>query len=274
MRGEFLDLDGARLYYYAAGTRGAGEPVVFIHGFPASGHLWNEVVPLMPPGHRLVVVDLLGYGRSDRPMRRAVDVREHAERLIALLDELRIHSACIAGHGMGGGVAQSLAVRHADRVTRLCLLDSVAFEHGRTLETRLARAVAPLSRLLPPAVLRGVVRREIQRGYTDPERAARSIELYLLPFGDSVGRDALAAHLRALLIGETKVIADQLPSITVPTAIVWGQRDRIVPLAIGRRLAAAIDGATLEIIPSVSHFTPEEAPRQVADVLAELLTRA
>jgi len=73
MRGEFLDLSGARLYYYAAGTRGAGVPVVFIHGFPTSSHLWNDVVPLMPQGHRLVVLDLLGFGRSDRPLTRPVD---------------------------------------------------------------------------------------------------------------------------------------------------------------------------------------------------------
>src|SRR5690348_870952 len=128
MRGEFLDLSGARLYYYAAGTRGVGIPVLFIHGFPTSGHLWSEVVPLMPRGHRIVVLDLLGYGRSDRPLKRAVDVRAHAERVVAFLDELRIQRACVVGHGVGGGIAQSLAIRHPARVSHLCLIDSVAFD--------------------------------------------------------------------------------------------------------------------------------------------------
>src|SRR6476619_6272310 len=82
VRGEFLDLSGARLYYYAAGTRGAGVPAVFIHGFPTSSHLWNDVIPLIPPGHRLVVLDLLGYGRSDRPGARRVDAQAHAERVV------------------------------------------------------------------------------------------------------------------------------------------------------------------------------------------------
>jgi pimeloyl-ACP methyl ester carboxylesterase len=120
VRGEFLDLGGARLYYYAAGTRGAGGPVVFLHGFPTSSHLWNDVVPLMPAGHRLVVVDLLGYGRSDRPLSRPVDIRAHGARIIQLLDELRIPRACIVGHGIGGGIAQSLAIRYRDRVSHLC----------------------------------------------------------------------------------------------------------------------------------------------------------
>ena len=70
MRGEFVDVGGARLYYYAAGSRGAGEPIVLIHGFPTSSHLWRDVVPLLPTGRRVVVLDLLGYGRSDPPMER------------------------------------------------------------------------------------------------------------------------------------------------------------------------------------------------------------
>src|SRR5437867_13088401 len=112
MRGEFVDLSGARLYYYAAGTRGAGEPVVFLHGFPTSRHLLSDVVPLVPSGDRVVVVDLLGYGRSDRPEGRPVGIRAHAERVIELFDGLAINFACVAGHDVGSGIAQWLAVRY------------------------------------------------------------------------------------------------------------------------------------------------------------------
>src|SRR5829696_9096578 len=119
MRGEFVDLEGARLYCYAAGTRGAGEPVVFLHGFPTSGHIWSDVVPFVPAGHRVLVVDLLGYGRSDRPLAQPVTIRAHAERVIALFDVLGINYACVVGHDVGGGVAQTLAVRWPQRVSRL-----------------------------------------------------------------------------------------------------------------------------------------------------------
>src|SRR5918996_1451709 len=110
MRGEFLDINGVRLYYYAAGTRGAGEPIVLLHGFPTSGHLWNEVVPLLPTGHRVVVLDLLGFGRSDPPAANGngLDLRSHADRLIAVFDHLHINFACVVGHDIGGGVAQSV----------------------------------------------------------------------------------------------------------------------------------------------------------------------
>lgn len=273
MRGEFLDLSGARIYYYAAGSRGAGEPVVFLHGFPTSGHLWSGVVPLMPPGHRIVVIDLLGYGRSDRPLDRAVDVAGHANRAVELLDELRIARACIVGHGIGGGIAQALAVRCADRVSRLCLIDSVAFNEWPTFVARLARAAMPVARFLPPAVFSAFLRRDLARGYSNASRAAHSIDLYLRPFTGAEGRNALVAHLRALTSAETAGLSDRLGTVKVPTAVVWGQHDRAVPVSVGRRLQAAIPGATLDVIPEACHFVPEEAPRRVADVITGLLAR-
>jgi pimeloyl-ACP methyl ester carboxylesterase len=273
MRGEFLDLSGARLYYYAAGTRGAGVPVIFVHGFPTSSHLWSDVVPLMPSGHRLVVIDLLGYGRSDRPERRPVDVRSHAERVVELLDELRIRRACIVGHGIGGGIAQSVAIRHPDRVSHLCLIDSVAFDRWPTLRARAARATLPVTRLLPPAALLVAVRRTLERGYADPLRAVHSIEQYLRPFLTNEGRDALIAHIRALTSRETRKLGRQLKKIAIPTAIFWGENDRSLPLEIGRTLQRSIAGATLEVLPGRRHFTPEEAPRQIADGIAALLAR-
>jgi pimeloyl-ACP methyl ester carboxylesterase len=273
MRGEFLDLSGSRIYYYAAGTRGAGEPVVFVHGFATSSHLWGGVVPLMPPGHRLVVLDLLGHGRSDRPLRRPVDVRAHAERVVELLDQLRIPRACIVGHGIGGGIAQSIAIRHASRVSHLALVDSVAFDRWPTIEGRIARATLPLTRFLPPELLVAILRRDLLRGYGDSDRAAHSLDLYLRPFVGTDGRDALVAHVRALTMHETRELGSQLDRIAAPTAIVWGQQDRVIPLWVGKRLQQSISGATLDVIPGARHFTPEEAPRLVADVIGRLLTR-
>lgn len=273
MRGEFLDLSGARLYYYAAGTRGAGDPVIFLHGFPTSGHLWNDVVPLMPAGHRIVVLDLLGYGRSDRPLGRAVDIRAHAERAIEVMDELRIPRACVVGHGIGGGIAQSLAIRHADRVSRLCLVDTVAFDRWPTIEARVAKATLPLTRFLPPQLLVGILRRDLARGFRDPDRAVHSMDLFLRPFAGSDGRDALVTHIRALASGETHALSEKLGGIAVPTSIIWGQGDRVIPLWVAKRLQQAIPQSVLEVIPGARHFTPEDAPRQVADAIERLLKR-
>jgi pimeloyl-ACP methyl ester carboxylesterase len=273
VRGEFLDLSGARLYYYAAGTRGAGVPVVFVHGFPTSSHLWADVVPLMPPGYRIVVLDLLGYGRSDRPLGGGVDIANHAARVIQVLDELRIERACIVGHGLGGGIAQSLAVRHPARVSHVCLVNSVAFDDWPAAEARAARATLPLTRFLPAETIAAVVRRQLQRGYADPARAVHSLDLYLRPFVGHGGRDALVAHIRALTSAHTAEIGARLGEIKVPAAIVWGELDRLTPTGSATRLRQAIPGATLDVIPGARHFTPEETPRPVADAIGALLRR-
>ena len=273
MRGEFVDVRGARLYYYAAGTRGAGEPVVFLHGFPTSGHLWSDVVAQMPAGHRLVVVDLLGFGRSDPPGDRPLTLRAHAERIVGLLDALGIASACIVGHDLGGGVAQSLALHWPARVTRLALVDSVAFDGWPTRDVRLARLLMPLLRYLPTSWLLPIVRADLERGYYDAVHATHSIDKYQRPFNSNEGRRVFLDHVAALDARETVLLGSRLGDIGVPTAVICGSHDPFLPMSLARRLAGQIPGATIDVLSGARHFTPEEEPREVAGILSDLLSR-
>jgi pimeloyl-ACP methyl ester carboxylesterase len=274
MRGEFLDVAGARLYCYAAGSRGAGEPIVLLHGFPTSSHLWTRVVPLLPSGHRVVVLDLLGYGRSDRPLGRDVSIRGHAERTVAALDLLGINYACVVGHDVGGGIAMAMAARWPQRVSKLCLVNSVAFDEWPSREVRMAKATLPLTRHLPPTWLLSVVRTDLLRGYTDSSEGAHSIDRYVKPFAGAEGRDAFVAHLLALDAAETTALEPRLAAFVQPTAVVWGAHDPFLPAVIGRRLQRAIPGASIDVIPDARHFTPEESPEHVARSIGSLLARA
>jgi pimeloyl-ACP methyl ester carboxylesterase len=273
MRGEFLDVNGVRLYYYAAGTRGAGEPIVLVHGFPTSGHLWTDVVPLLPSGHRVVVLDLLGYGRSDRAGSARVDLRSHADRLIRVLDLLGINFACVVGHDIGGGITQSIAIRHPHRVSRMCLIDSVGFDAWPSRMVKVARAMIPLTRHLPPSWIQSVVRTELLRGYQDHERGSHDVDLYLRPFMEADGRDALMEHLVALDSSETEALEPRLKDIVSPTAILWGDHDPFLPVSLGERLHAAIPKSTIERLPDARHFVPHEAAHRVAATITQLLRR-
>lgn len=273
MRGEFVDVGGTRLYYYAAGSRGAGEPIVLIHGFPTSSHLWRDVVPLLPSGRRVVVLDLLGYGRSDRPMEHDLSIRGHAERVIALLDALRIQYAAIVGHDMGGGIAQYLAVRHPTRVERLCLIDSVAFDEWPTRQIKMAKATLPLTRLLPTTWILSALRSEMERGYAEEARGARSIDIYIRPFCSPEGRDVLVEHLEALDPEETVALGPRLGEIMAPTAVITGAHDPFLASHVARQLHEAIPRSTLDVIPDVRHFTPEESPDAISTIMEQWLTR-
>jgi len=271
MRGEFVDIGGARLYYFAAGSRGSGEPIVLLHGFPTSSHLWGALVPLLPPGHRVVVLDLLGYGRSDAPGDHDLSLRGHAERVISFLDALKIEFAAVVGHDLGGGIAQAMAIHWPTRVSRLCLCNSVGFDLWPGREAKMARTMIPLTRHLPTEWILTLLRRDLLRGYAVSSRGAHSVEHYLRPFTSAEGSDALMRHLAALDSQETAAFELPLKDIVAPTSVVWGAEDPFLPREIADRLQVAIPHATLDYIPDVRHFVPEEAPERLAQSIARLV---
>lgn len=271
MRGEFLDVAGSRLYYYAAGSRGAGEPIILLHGFPTSGHLWTDVVPALPAGHRVVVLDLLGYGRSDPGAVGQLGIDAHADRLIGVIDQLGIERACLVGHGVGGGVAQSAGVRFPHRVSRLCLVDSIAFDAWPTARAMLGRFLLKYGHYVPPGWVLSTARSELMRGYLDQERGAHDADVFLRPF-DGDGCLTLLRHVEAVTEAPSAA-SRRAQDITAPTSVVWGAEDPVLSLSYGRALAASIPGSTLHVIDGASHFTPAEAGHSVAAALGALLSR-
>lgn len=258
MRGEFVDVGGVRLYYYAAGTRGAGEPIVLIHGCLASSHLWSCVVPCLPAGHRTVIVDLLGHGRSDPPAGHALTARAHAERLVLLLDALCIESACLVGHGFGAVIANLVAIAHSTRVSRLCFVNA-------SLRARRASSLLGGVRFVPAPLLLSATRSRLRRGFVDAERANRSIDHFMRPFIVPGGHTVIGAQLAAL--ASENGLATQRP-----TAIIAGASDPFESVDAVRAMQAGNSAATLDVL-SDAHYAPEESPERVAQVITQLLER-
>jgi pimeloyl-ACP methyl ester carboxylesterase len=265
MRGEFVDVGGARLYYYAAGTRGAGEPLVLVHGCLTSSHLWSCVVPCLPTGHRTVIVDLLGHGRSDPPAGQALTARAHAKRLVLLLDALCIERACLVGHGLGAAVANLVAIYDSARASRLCFVNASL--------TRLPSSLLRGVKYVPMPLLMSAVRSRIRRGYVDADRANRSLDYYMRPFAAPGGHAVLGGQLAALSshddLAARRIFVDARQK---PTAVVAGANDPFESVSAMRELQALIPGATLHVLAD-SHYAPEESPERVAQVITELLER-
>jgi pimeloyl-ACP methyl ester carboxylesterase len=274
MRGEFVDVGGSRLYYYAAGTRGAGDPVVLIHGFPMNSRLWSSLVSHFAPGHRLIIVDLPGFGRSDPPTVARASCGAHAAAVRALLDDLQVNRAFIVGHGLGGGVAQAFAVQWPNRVAGLALVSSAGFGVRPRAMARFARALGPLARRTPPALLAGLVHGSVRRGFADVERSRLTLDSCLRAFTTIAGRDALASNLAVMGACDTATWSARLGELDVPTAVIWGADDPFYPVALGERLRDAIKGATFTVIPGASHFVPEDNPDALRRALEPLFARA
>lgn len=276
MRGEFVDVGGVRLYYYAAGTRGGGDPIVLIHGFGTSSLLWRGLIPLLPFGRRIVAADLLGYGRSDRPFNSTLSAGAHADRLRGLLAELRIDRACFIGHDLGATVAYRFSRTWPALVSQLCLIDPPVGRHWAASASVSPAATAILGGPLS-AFARGRIRARMIAGFVNREAGTRSCARYLKPFADSAGGVVLARHARALRLENFAVdafISDSTPraSHSMPVAVVCGGMDPLSRPRRTRAFAASIHGATFHEIQGMGHFSPEEAPTRLSEVVRSLLT--
>lgn len=273
MRGEFVDVGGVRLYYYAAGTRGGGDPIVLIHGFGTSSLLWRGLIPLLPTGRRIVAADLLGYGRSDRPYNSGLSSGAHADRLRGLLAELRIARACFVGHDLGATVAHRFSRAWPALVSQLCLVDPPTSRHWAASASVSAGAAAmfggPLS-----AFARGRIRARMVSGYVNREVGARSCARYLKPFADAAGGVVLARHARAL---RTERFSDNgtpaelaMKQDAIPTVVVSGGANPLVSVRRAAELASST-GAEFHEIDGMGHFSPEEAPTRLSEIVRSLL---
>ncbi len=283
MRGEFVDLDGVRLYCYAFGQRGAGHPLVLVHGAFTSSHIWQDVLPRLPKGHRVLVLDLLGHGRSDPPGRHPMTVAAHAARLAHLLDVMGVRQAMLVGHGMGAAITARVAHEQPQRVAHLMLVNPLllaADPHDATIPRRLRRLawLLPLWRRLAPGWLASALHSALLPCFAHRDIGARSLDVYLKPFQLRDGRDAACAQLAALAQSRADTVAALAPGgIPCPTALVLGATDPLLTSARAQRAEAALQRATggrvtTLTLPGAAHVAPEEAPDRLGTAVAELLT--
>jgi pimeloyl-ACP methyl ester carboxylesterase len=271
VRGEFVDCDGVRLHCHAAGTRGRGAPVLLLHGAFASSHLWEEVVPRLPAGHRVLLVDLAGHGRSDSPAPSPPTVARHAAWVGALLRVLGVERATVVGHDLGAAVAATLAHTHPSTVARVVAVAPRLLDAPHAPPLRRVALAAPLLRRLPPGWLASALHAALLPGFVHRAQGARTLDQHLLPFRTREGRRAAAAQLAAL----RRWAPVPLP-LPCPLPRVAGGADRP-----GRRTAARVAAAaTAAGAPPVAVHTvhgsaamvPLEAPEALATVIAEVLT--
>jgi pimeloyl-ACP methyl ester carboxylesterase len=254
--GDYCDIDGERIHYI---EEGSGPAVLLIHGFLGSTFTWRTVVPALAPAHRVIAMDLAGFGYSDRSPGLDFSLEGQAKRAARLLDALGVGSAAVVGHSLGGGVAEWLAATAPQRVSHLVLVAAVdASVHdrwqqdtrARELQLRLAAAA-----FRSPWLLRKAARRAIARMATPEFATPDVVDAYVAPLLLPGTLDCIRALARAL---DTSTLVDP-SAITAPTLVISGDHDVDVRPEVGEGLAASIRGARHAIIPS-GHLIPDEHP--------------
>ena len=253
---------------------GEGPPVLLLHGIPTNGELWRDVIPRLAAQAQVIAPDMLGYGRSDAPGDKPVDIASQANYMLALLDALEVERATVVGHDIGGGVAQILAVRHPGRVERLGLVNAVCYDSWPIPEMKAIQATAPVMGYLPAGLTTEGLELGLRRGFVHKERAEPFLETFLKPFSTHEGMQVFLEHARSLDSRHTEEIAPELPKLRIPVAVVWGKQDPFQKPKWAERLATDIPTAELTWIEDSSHFAPADAPDEVAEALERLLQRS
>jgi len=249
---------------------GAGAPVLLVHGITTHSFLWEGGMRslLARGGLDLVAVDLLGCGRSAKPLDASYALSAHADLLVRFCAELGLARIHLVGHDLGGGIGQIMAVRAPSLLRSLSVVNCVGYDYW-PVQPITALRTPVVRQILLAALDAGAFTLVVRRGLHHKELATPALMAeFLAPLATPEGRKAFVHFARCLDNANLMEIADDLRRLRVPTQVVWGLDDAYLPFAIAERLAADVPGARLDRIPTAGHFSPLDEPEQVAALLA------
>ncbi len=255
-RGHDVVVGHWRIHYIEGGE---GAPLVAIHGLGTDAESGALIFPTLAKSHHILAPDLLGYGHSDRPKDADYSIAMESEVVRGFMDAMHVDKADVLGVSMGGWVALKLAADHPERVRRLVLVGSAgfAFESQLSESSFSPATVADVrtlmelqtdrAKLMPDFVARDFVRKSRQEGWIF-RRAMHSM---------LAGRDLMDGRVAR---------------VTMPTLLVWGTADRLVPFAVGERMRRELPSAKLVAIPNCGHLAVIECHAQALPPIATFLT--
>jgi pimeloyl-ACP methyl ester carboxylesterase len=270
-----MDLHGHRVCFR---LRGDGPLVVLIHGITGRSSQWEPAIAELAAEHTLLAPDLLGHGESAKP-RGDYSLGAYASAVRDTMVALGHDRATIVGHSLGGGIAMQFAYQFPERCERLVLVSSGGL--GREVHPLLRAATLPGSELVLPLLTharllaageafgRALGALRLQAG-TDLAEVARGFG----SLGEAEARSAFIETMRAVLDpgGQRVSALDRLYlAESVPSLLVWGDSDPIIPVAHGRVAHEAMPGSRLEVLEDVGHFPQLERPLEFSRLLADFV---
>lgn len=258
MESHSVMVAGHRVHYLATGAVD-GQPLVLVHGLGGNAEDWRGLARYFTDaGFRVYMPELIGYGRSEKPVDYSYSVQDEAEIVVGFLDAMGLKSVDLGGWSMGGWIVQLVASQHPERVRRLILLDSGGLRVKPDWDTRLFTPTTPdelnqfFALLMPhPPHLPAI---------------AGWIVLHVRKDEDWVIRRAVTS----MLAGQNAT-DEQLPRLKMPVLIVWDDMDRIFPLSQGETMHRLVPQSQLEVIHGCGHMAPVFCAAQIGPKLVEFV---
>ncbi len=268
--GDFVDLDGHRTHFV---TKGDGPPVVFVHGFNYDLNSWMTNIDAFAEYFTVYAVDLWGAGFSTRqPLDYGFPL--FASQICRFMDSLGIRRTHLVGHSMGGGTSIFTAVNYRHRIDRLVLVDSVGLSRRLPLRGRLF--MLPLIPELVLAMKTDSVRRKnlLDHWIHNGDLLTNEVFERMTRYQKIEGTTRAALHiLRKDFFNTLEVEIRALAGLDIPTLIVWGRKDRSVPLESGTKMHDILKGSQLEILEDAGHLANFDQSEDFNRIVIDFLTR-
>lgn len=245
---------------------GAGRPIVLLHGTPSWSYIWRDVVEILAQHWSVHVYDFAGYGGSAKYAGQDVSIAAQAEVFCELLDHWRLDRPFVVGHDFGGATSLRVLTLKRRAFAGLALMDAVALRPWGTPFSRLVHQHIEVFQQVPPHIFAGMVAAHMRTAIDKPMSDAE-LAPYLAPWLAPGGQDA---YLRMVAGYDERYTAEMeglYAAIDIPTLVLWGENDRWLDPSFAVKLAQAIPGACLQMIPDAGHFLPEDQPEAVAKAL-------
>ncbi|MDP1821710.1 MAG: alpha/beta hydrolase [Archangium sp.] len=264
---QFLEVDGLRVHLRDVGPRDDPAPLVLLHGTSASLHTWQGWVSRLEQHHRVITLDLPGFGLTGPFPDGDARLERTLHLLAALLGKLQVSRCVLAGNSYGGRLAWEYAALHPEQVSRLVLVDAGGYPRNSTsvpLGFRIAQT--PGLRVLAEVLLpRGLIERSVKNVYGDPGKVTPELVDRYFELTLRAGNRAALGRRMDQVPAEGDVAT--LKRLPMPALILWGGQDRLIPPDNGRRFDEDLPRSRLVMFDALGHVPHEEDP---AATVAEL----
>jgi len=272
---DFIDVKGQVVHIRDEGPRSDPSPIVLLHGTGSSLHTWEGWVRTLKKTRRVITFDLPGFGLTGpfAGQYAADDYRgdAYARFVLDVLDAVQVSSAVIGGNSLGGEVAWRAVTLAPTRFTRLLLIDASGYDFtpgSIPLGFRIAR-IPLLNRLGEELLPRALVAASVANVYADDSRITEAlVDRYYEMTLRQGNRRALGLRMQQLEPGQA---IDRLQAIAVPTLVLWGRADQLIPVDNAHRFAADIPGARVVVLDGLGHVPQEEDPARSLEPVLQFL---
>lgn len=257
---QFIDVAGMRVHVRDEGPRDDPRPIVLLHGTSSSLHTWDGWTRSLRSERRVIRFDLPGFGLTGPAPDGDYAIGRYVAFMKAMLDHYDIEHCVLVGNSFGGWIAWETALAEPGRVDRLVLVDSAGYRLDSLsvpIGFRIAK-IPVLNQLMKVTLPRSMVESSLRDVYGDPSRVTPELVDRYFDLATRAGnREALVQRFRQSQPGAD---AERVSSLTVPTLILWGGRDRLIPPSYAERFHRAIAGSEVLTFDTLGHVPQEEDP--------------